>query len=135
MHQTGRKQQIEGWTQLPLFCSNDLGHNMASQRRTSLNRHREPLGGFLESLSRPYSVVLPLFLCAMGTMRAQMMLRPAEAGELVHPMPSDVVVLESDETRKDIPCTIAPQKPELGFDLRFHGGYQVTVPLRELSGE
>ncbi len=71
----------------------------------------------------------------MGTLRAQMLLRPAEVGELVHPMPSDMVVLESDETRKDIPCTVAPQKPELGFDLRFHSGYSVTVPIRELAGD
>ena len=63
------------------------------------------------------------------------MLRPAEAGELVHPMPSDVVILESDETRKDLPCTVTPRKPELGFDLRFHSGYDVTVPIRELAGD
>ena len=63
------------------------------------------------------------------------MLRPAEAGELVHPLPSDVVVLESDETRKDIPCSVTPRKPELGFDLRFHSGYDVTIPLHELSGD
>jgi hypothetical protein len=62
------------------------------------------------------------------------MLRPAEAGELVHPMPSDVAVLESDETRKDLPCTVTPRKSELGFDLRFHSGYDVAVPLSELAG-
>ncbi len=67
-------------------------------------------------------------------MLGQMMLHPSEAGELVHPMPSDLVVLESDETRKDLPCNVTPRKPELGFDLRFHSGYDVTVPLRELAG-
>jgi hypothetical protein len=64
-----------------------------------------------------------------------MMLKPEDGGQLVHPMPSDVVVLESDEARKDIPCTVNPRKPELGFDLRFHSGYDVAIPLRELSGE
>jgi hypothetical protein len=49
-------------------------------------------------------------------------------------MPSDVVILESDETRKDLPCTVSPRKPELGFDLRFHSGYEVTIPMRELTG-
>ena len=62
------------------------------------------------------------------------MLRPEDGGQLVHPMPSDVVILESDEARKDIPCVVTPRKPELGFDLRFHSGYEVTMPLRELSG-
>lgn len=49
-------------------------------------------------------------------------------------MPSDLTILESGDERKDLPCTVAQRKPELGFDLRFHGGYEVTLPLRELSG-
>ena len=48
---------------------------------------------------------------------------------------SDAAILESDEARKDLPCTVTPIKPALGFDLRFHAGYAVTVPLRELAGE
>jgi hypothetical protein len=64
-----------------------------------------------------------------------MLLKPAEPGEAVNLMPSDEAVLEEDEPRKDIPCTVTEHKPELGFDLRFHSGYEVTVPLRELSGE
>jgi len=43
-------------------------------------------------------------------------------------------VLESGETRKDLPCTVTPSKPTVGFDLRFHAGYEVTVPLKELAG-
>ena len=30
---------------------------------------------------------------------------------------------------------MTPAKPALGFDLRFHAGYEVTVPLKELGGE
>jgi hypothetical protein len=45
-----------------------------------------------------------------------------------------VAVLEAGEVRQDIPCTVADRKAELGFDLRFHGGFDVTVPLHELSG-
>lgn len=48
---------------------------------------------------------------------------------------SDLAVLESGEQRKDLPCTVTPSKPALGFDLKFHSGYQVTVPLKELAGE
>jgi hypothetical protein len=47
---------------------------------------------------------------------------------------TDLAVLEQDEVRKDLPCTVTPSKPVLGFDLKFHAGYQVTVPLRELAG-
>ncbi len=47
---------------------------------------------------------------------------------------TDLAVLESGETRKDLPCTVAPSKPTVGFDLRFHAGYEVTVPLKELAG-
>jgi len=52
----------------------------------------------------------------------------------VHIFNTDLAVLESGETRKDIPCTVTPEKPVVGFDLRFHAGYQVTIPLKELSG-
>src|SRR6202167_453348 len=48
---------------------------------------------------------------------------------------TDLAVLESGEQRKDLPCTVTPSKPTLGFDLKFHAGYQVTVPLKELSGK
>jgi len=47
---------------------------------------------------------------------------------------SDAAILEAQETRKDIPCTVTPVKPILGFDLKFHAGYEVSVPLKELAG-
>jgi hypothetical protein len=49
-------------------------------------------------------------------------------------MPSDVAILESSEARKDLPCTVTQRKPDLGFDLRFHTGYDVTLPMKELVG-
>ncbi len=49
-------------------------------------------------------------------------------------MPSDVATLESSEARKDLPCVVTPRKADLGFDLRFHAGYDVTLPLNELAG-
>ena len=48
---------------------------------------------------------------------------------------SDAAILESDEARKDLPCTVTPIKPTIGFDLRFHSGYTVSIPLRELAGD
>ena len=62
-------------------------------------------------------------------------MRPAQPGDAVRLMPSDLTILEAGEERKDLPCTVTERKPELGFDLRFHSGYDVTVPLRELSGD
>jgi hypothetical protein len=48
---------------------------------------------------------------------------------------SDAAVLESQESRKDLPCVVTPSKPTLGFDLKFHPGYEVSIPLKELSGD
>ncbi|MBV9671138.1 MAG: hypothetical protein JOZ43_09295, partial [Acidobacteriales bacterium] len=50
-------------------------------------------------------------------------------------MPSDLAIFESSEPRKDLPCLVSARKPELGFDLRFHGGYDVTLPLKEVAGD
>jgi hypothetical protein len=47
---------------------------------------------------------------------------------------TDMAILETQDVRKDIPCTVTPGKATLGFDLRFHGGYDVNVPLKELAG-
>jgi len=51
------------------------------------------------------------------------------------PLPTDWSVLETQDPRTDLPCSVDPLKPAVGFDLRFHSGYQVTVPLKELAGE
>ena len=48
--------------------------------------------------------------------------------------PSDISVLEAGETRKDLPCSVVGSKPLLGFDLRYHGGFEVSVPMKELAG-
>jgi hypothetical protein len=47
---------------------------------------------------------------------------------------SDMAVLEAQEVRKDLPCTVEPLKPALGFDLRFHGGYEITLPMHDVAG-
>jgi hypothetical protein len=47
---------------------------------------------------------------------------------------TDMAVLEAGDPRKDLPCTVVPVKPTLGFDLKFHAGYDVTIPLKELAG-
>ena len=76
------------------------------------------------------SLILPGFPA-----KAQMVLKPASEGEIVNLMPTDAAIFEVGEARKDLPCTVVARKPELGFDLRFHGGYDVTLPLNEVSGD
>lgn len=56
-------------------------------------------------------------------------------GEPVRLFGTDMAVLELKEARKDLPCTVnAAGKAQMGFDLKFHSGYEVTIPLRELAG-
>src|SRR5580693_4680043 len=56
------------------------------------------------------------------------------AGNALHMMNTDLAVLEARDVRKDLPCTVTPVKPVLGFDLRFHSGYDIALPLREIAG-
>jgi hypothetical protein len=63
---------------------------------------------------------------------AQEIMPPAQG--LVRLMPSDAAILEATENRKDLPCTVTADKPVLGFDLKYHIGYEVTVPIKELVG-
>jgi len=62
-------------------------------------------------------------------------LMPASGpGGMVRLFTSDAAILEAQEIRKDIPCTATPIKPSLGFDLKFHAGYDVSIPLKDLAG-
>jgi hypothetical protein len=75
-----------------------------------------------------------LILALSGRLPAQDVISSLSPGAAVRLMPSDSVILESPENRKDLPCTITPDKPVLGFDLKFHVHYEVSVPLKELAG-
>jgi hypothetical protein len=46
------------------------------------------------------------------------------------PSANDVAVLDSRAARRDLSCQIEAVKPFLGFDLRFHSYYRVTIPQR-----
>ena len=72
-----------------------------------------------------------LLLARPGVVNAQV---PLGEGGVVRIFNTDQAVLEAGEPRKDLPCVVTPDKPVLGFDLRFHAGYSVTVPLKELAG-
>jgi len=77
---------------------------------------------------------LGLFLGFAGCSAAQELIRPPGSGEPVHLLTADAAVLEAQDTRKDLPCTVTPAKPSLGFDLKFHAGYDVSLSLKELAG-
>ena len=64
----------------------------------------------------------------------QNILRPSLQDGAVRIINSDRAVLSSPERRKDVPCSVFPSKPKLGFDLQFRAGYMATVPLRALAG-
>lgn len=68
----------------------------------------------------------------LGTARAQALM--GTGGGKVHLVGSDQAVLEADEVRKELSCTVTPVKPILGFDLRYHAGYTVSIPLKDLAG-
>ena len=43
---------------------------------------------------------------------------------------ADMAVLATHEPRSDFPCQVTAVKPGLGFDLRFHTDYRVTMPVK-----
>jgi hypothetical protein len=72
--------------------------------------------------------LLPGFLCAQTTIIGA---GPSGVPIMVN---SDLAVLDAGEVRKDVPCSVSPVKPTLGFDLKFHAGYEVTFPMSDLAG-
>lgn len=73
-------------------------------------------------------------LLTSGVVPAQELMSPAVPGGAVRLFTTDAAILESQEARKDLPCVVTPDKPSLGFDLKFHSGYEVGIPLKELAG-
>jgi hypothetical protein len=73
-------------------------------------------------------------LLLAGAGRGQVILQGSGPGGEAHLFNTDAAILESQEARKDLPCTATPVKATLGFDLKFHSGYEVNVPLKELAG-
>jgi hypothetical protein len=75
-----------------------------------------------------------LAIFSSSFLSAQDLMPPAIPGGEVRLFSSDAAVLEANDNRKDLPCTVTPVKPVLGFDMKFHAGYDVQVPLKELAG-
>jgi len=88
-----------------------------------------------ESCFALVSLLLAALLWPVGSASAQVLLKPTQPGEPVMLMPSDATILDAGQERRDLPCTVSQRKPDLGFDLRFHAGFDVTIPMDELVGE
>ena len=102
----------------------DLGASM-----TSMLPSKFVLPG---SFYTPLAVLLSIPLSL--PLHAQQIMAGSGPGNLVRTFSTDEAVLDAGEIRKDLPCNVTPVKPALGFDLRFHSGYEITVPLKELAG-
>jgi hypothetical protein len=89
-------------------------------------------------LSRSRITTAGIFSCAIlagaRLVAAQELMPASGPGGGVRLFTSDAAILEAEDTRRDLPCTVTPVKPQLGFDLKFHAGYEVSVPLKELAG-
>jgi hypothetical protein len=79
------------------------------------------------------SVRLALIMLSAASCWAQTILNGV--GTSVHLVNDDMAMLEAQIPRKDLPCDVKPADPVLGFDLRFHAGYDVNIPLKELAGD
>src|SRR5579862_2093408 len=88
---------------------------------------------FREFIAAILSVIV---LGAAAQARAQQLLRGSGPGGRPLLLDSDAMVLEAqgDGPRRDVNCAVAPDKAVLGFDLKFHTGYSVTIPLKDLGG-
>lgn len=78
------------------------------------------------------AITVPALLCT--TVAQAQILLGLNGRTNIRLIGTDEAVLEAGEQRKDLPCTVVNDKPQLGFDLRFHATYDVTIPLRELAG-
>lgn len=76
-----------------------------------------------------------LLLAAACVLSAQELMPVAAPGGAVRLFTADGAILESPDARKDLNCTVTPTKPSLGFDLKFHAGYEVSIPLQDLAGD
>ena len=79
--------------------------------------------------------ILTGLILTTAPIHAQILIHSSGSSRGANIFNTDLAVLEQGEQRKDLPCNVTPSKPALGFDLKFHAGYQVTVPLKELAGE
>ncbi len=92
-------------------------------------------GGYVSRVALYNSLFVSTILFSSHALVAQNVMQGLTSRGAVQLLSSDSAVLDLEENRKDLPCTVTSVKPMLGFDLRFHSGYEITVPLHELAGD
>ncbi len=85
-------------------------------------------------MGRRFLLGVVVCLTAPGVSPAQVPMVGSGPNGIVRIFNTDSAILEMKEPRKDLPCTVTPAKAALGFDLRMHAGYEVSVPLKALAG-
>ncbi|HFB97930.1 MAG TPA: acetyltransferase, partial [Bryobacterales bacterium] len=83
---------------------------------------------------RAVIVAAVLFVLCPAPSTAQIVVRGSGPDGRVRLHTSDLAIFVARQQRRDLPCSVSPNKPMLGFDLRFHASYEVAIPLRELAG-
>ena len=78
--------------------------------------------------------LISCILLLAAALPAQVLMQGSGPANAVRIFNTDSAILESQEPRKDLPCTVTPIKADLGFDLKFHSGYEVSIPLKDLAG-
>jgi hypothetical protein len=104
--------------------------NLSPENEAFMN----PLNGIC-GLARRIGVATALLAVCSPFAAPQNMLQGLAPHGSVQLLSSDSAVLELEETKKDLPCTVTQVKPLLGFDLKFHTGYDIVLPLREIAGD
>ena len=82
-------------------------------------------------LQASFVLVLIISTSAFG----QSLMEGSRPGGPTRLLPSDATILDTGQIRTELPCEARPISPDLGFDLGFHTGYEVSVPLRALAGD
>jgi hypothetical protein len=75
-----------------------------------------------------------LLVAGQAVLAAQTVVSASGPGAVVQLIHTDRAVLDAQQPRDDLPCTVTALKPVLGFDFRFHSGYEASVPLVALAG-
>jgi hypothetical protein len=81
-----------------------------------------------------FSSLPTLALITTATLPGQSLMEGSGPSGLVRIFNTDSAILEAKEPRKDLPCSVSQIKPQLGFDMKFHAGYEVSIPLKDLAG-
>src|SRR5262245_14246445 len=78
-------------------------------------------------------LLLPLVSICSGTLAGQAVISPSQPERVV--LKANIeAMMNLHELRRDLPCDVTPMKPEIGFNLMFHAGFEVGTPLSQLKG-